>query len=138
MFDFEKAINWEAVNKNIDVISEILKKNAATPKKYYGCEDVFFIWNGEWSDPYVFYNGKLYDEIEVSDWAWSDYNCLCEEDSVKPTDEGFEEYMSSDVVYNILTDLQPLDMSPEEVKTVLNEKCLWNLADTIKEEIQNG
>lgn len=68
-------------------------------KKFYGIEDIDFIWHGEWSDPEIEYKGHLINYYTIED---SLYEIFLDE-LRNETNEGmnFTEwvYANKDLVY---------------------------------------
>ena len=86
-------------------------------KLFYGVPDVYLIYIHDWTDPYVEYQGNLYNYYELEDMLWSDYNEVCEEDGVEPSEDDFEtNFVTPDSVYNVLYDMIP-DISKEYIQT---------------------
>jgi len=57
---------------------------------YHGIPGTRFIWHGEWSDPEVEYQGKLYNGNSLEDTLWSIYRTECEADGKGPSEEEYD------------------------------------------------
>lgn len=62
---------------------------------YRGVPGTIFIWHGEWSDPEIWYKGCELNANDVEDGLWSMYKEDCEEEGLKPSDDGFDEWCES-------------------------------------------
>lgn len=85
--------------------SEMDKAYAGRPD-YCGIEGVKFIYNGDYSDPELYYNGKIYNEYDLEDRFYDDY----EEDVKEGLFKGkFGEYLHEHAndVRAVLDELQP-------------------------------
>jgi hypothetical protein len=60
------------------------------PWKYF--EEANFIWNGEWNDPELEYNGNIYNEHVILDPMWDRFNEYAEEEGIEPTEDNFTLY----------------------------------------------
>ena len=91
--------------KKYRYVDYVVDKN----KLFYGVPDVYFIYINDWSDPYVEYDGELYNYYDLEDSLWNYYTEVCEEAGVKATDADFEQnFVTADRVYNELFDLDPV------------------------------
>ena len=79
----------------------------AEKKWFYGIEGLEFVWNGEWSDPYVICDGKALDYYDVETPMWEIYREECEENGLEAEVNGFCEWMraNQDVVRDFVGDL---------------------------------
>lgn len=60
---------------------------------YRGIEGIYFIFNGEWSDPEIGYKGYAFNETYL-DFMWDYYNEECEEKGIEADiDEGYTQYL---------------------------------------------
>lgn len=79
------------------------------PKKLYcNLSDVYFIWHGEWADPEVMYEDKLFNLPMYVETPLYDYYCeYCKENGIKESDNGFAEYVENHSydVYEMLNNL---------------------------------
>ena len=71
-------------------------------QKFYGIEDINFIWHGEWSDPEIEYKGNLINYYTIENSLYEDFlERLSNEEN-----EGmnFEEwvYANKDLAYNYI------------------------------------
>ena len=88
-----------------------LKEIFATPKPnrlYCNVPDVYFIWHGEWSDPEVMYQDKLFNlPMDVETLLWDNYCEYCEENGFDVIEEDFGKYVEThpDDVYDVLDNL---------------------------------
>lgn len=83
---------------------------------YCNVPDVYFIYHGTWSDPEVMYEDKLFNlPVDVEEPLWNNYECYCEENGIKASDDGFAEYVESnpDELYEVLNYLIECGMFEE-------------------------
>lgn len=73
---------------------------------YLGCPGAYFIYRGD-SDPWIEYQGYLYNASFVDDLLWNLYNEDCEEEGVIADDDGFEAWVTPEEVEAALYDLSP-------------------------------
>ena len=59
---------------------------------YRGVPKSIYIWHGEWSDPEIFYQGKLLNANDIEDALWDQYQEECKEDGVEPNDDSYEKW----------------------------------------------
>ena len=78
------------------------KKKSKINEGYLGLPDVRYINHGNWSEAELAYKGFLYNETDVSDWAYADY-----EES--ESDLEFEDWVreNPDSIYGALYNLTP-------------------------------
>ncbi|QIW88605.1 hypothetical protein P59_236 [Bacillus phage P59] len=60
------------------------------PWKYF--PEANFIWNGEWSDPELEYQGEIINMHIIEDTMWDRFNDHCEEEGLEATEENFTLY----------------------------------------------
>ena len=44
---------------------------------FYGVPNVYLIWHGQWADPEILYDGKLYNYYDIEDYlylTWQEEN----------------------------------------------------------------
>ena len=90
--------------KTLEEIFAPIKPN----RLYCNIPDVYFIWHGEWADPEVMYQDKLFNlPMDVEDLLWANYEWDCEENGFEVIEENFAEYVenNSEDVYEILNNL---------------------------------
>ena len=76
-------------------------------KWFYGIEGLEFVWNGEWSDPYVVCGDKVLDYYDIENPMWEIYREECEENGEEEDISKFVEWMKTneDVVRGLVDDL---------------------------------
>ena len=92
-----------------------LLESFKTPKKeirltegnWYGVDGVEFIWNGEWSDPELKYQDKIFNSHDVEDALWDDYSEECKEAGKAPNEDEFDNWVleNKHLVYEYLDNL---------------------------------
>lgn len=75
-------------------------------KLYMGCPGAYFIYRGD-SDPWVEYEGYLYNAAFIDDMLWSYYNEICEEEGIPADDDGFMDWVTPEEVESVLYDMHP-------------------------------
>lgn len=92
----------------LKTLEEIFANPTRPNKLYCNVPDVYFIYHGEWSDPEVMYENKLFNlPMDVETPLWSYYEEYCEENGREVIDEDFADYVENnpDDVYEILNNL---------------------------------
>ena len=79
-----------------------------TSRLWYGVPNCYFIWFNSQQDPYVEYDGKIYDTVDVENSLWEYYKEICDEDGVEATTDGFEDWVDEDLILNELYNLEPI------------------------------
>ena len=82
---------------------------------YHGIPGTRFIWHGEWSDPEVEYQGKLYNGNSLEDTLWS-IQTECEENGKEPSEEEFDNLPIDWFTNNFL------DITMEDINEAKNMK----------------
>lgn len=112
--------------------------DAETPT-WRGVEGSIYRWHGEWADPEVEYRGKLFNETELEDTLWQTYEDDCISEGIEPTEEGFENFATTefaesvlDAYYNIggwVEDLEEDEISDSTDKVSDEEDDIENWED---------
>lgn len=92
----------------LKTLAEIFAQPTKPNRLYCNIPDVYFIWHGEWNDPEVMYQDKLFNlPMDVETPLWGYYEDYCEENGIEETDDGFAEYVENNPedVYEILNNL---------------------------------
>ena len=100
---------------NLKTLEEIFAPTKPN-RLYCNVPDVYFIWHGEWSDPEVMYQDKLFNlPMNVEDLLWANYEWDCEENGKETTQEGFAYYVENhpEDVYDTLDTLIAFGMYKE-------------------------
>lgn len=68
-----------------------------TDKLYLGVPGAYFIWKGEWSDPWVEYDGGVYNASDLDSGVYSDFEEYCKENGItfsdwRDEDNAFDEW----------------------------------------------
>ena len=68
-----------------------------TDKLYLGVPGAYFIWKGEWGDPWVEYDGGVYNASDLDSGVYSDFEEYCEENGLtfsdwRDEDNAFDEW----------------------------------------------
>jgi hypothetical protein len=58
--------------------------------KYF--QEAKFIWNGNWNDPQLEYNGNVYNIHLIEDTMWDRFNEYAEDEGINPSEENFTVY----------------------------------------------
>ena len=77
------------VDSEIQVYDGVANLVAKVYPDWYGIPDVGFIWYGNYSDPYIEYNGKQIDAYIVEDTMWERFR----EEFPHGSDGDFDQYM---------------------------------------------
>ena len=75
---------------------------------FMGLDGAYFIWLNNVADPWVEYNGNLYNANEVTDYLWEEYNEICQEEGMDATEDGFDAWIEPDFVESALMDSIPM------------------------------
>ena len=75
---------------------------------FMGLQGAYFIWLNNVADPWVEYNGNLYNANEVTDYLWEEYNEICQEEGMEATEDGFDAWIEPDFVESALMDSIPM------------------------------
>lgn len=64
---------------------------------YYGVPGAYFIWKGEWGDPWVEYEGSVYSAADLDDGVYADFSEYCKENGLtfadwREEDAAFDEW----------------------------------------------
>ena len=59
-------------------------------KTWRGVPGTKWIWNGEWADPQVEYDGETINANELEDFAWEQYAIECTYSDQRPTEDDFD------------------------------------------------
>lgn len=62
-------------------------------KDWYGIKGIKFIYRGDYSDPLLEYRGILFNEHDVADILWDEYNEKCGERHIPATLKGFARHL---------------------------------------------
>lgn len=70
-------------------------------KTFYGIDDIYLIWHGEWADPELEYNGRLYNYYAIEDTLWNEFCDECKEKGIDPDENQglFNDYVKSQADY---------------------------------------
>ena len=83
--DYIKHTLWE--NRVIDI-----------PKwKYF--EEALFIYHGDWNDPELKYNGKLYNYYDIENAMTENFRDYAEDNNIEWSEEGFTYYFKHNQEY---------------------------------------
>lgn len=55
-------------------------------KLYYGVPGAYFVWKGEWGDPWVEYDGGVYNASDLDSGVYSDFEEYCKENGITFSD----------------------------------------------------
>lgn len=82
-------------------------KESTVRGNYYGLPDVKYVWNGEWADPGLIYQGKYFNVNDIEDALWDDFREYCEETGVVEDYDMFDQWMNenTDMIYFYLDEL---------------------------------
>lgn len=91
-----RGMSGVLLKKAEDKVAELKKqiKNSveeASEKTWRGITGTKFIWNGEWADPEVEYDGEIINANELEDFAWGIYVKDCESEGKEPSEDEFDE-----------------------------------------------
>jgi hypothetical protein len=83
-------------------------KESTVRGNYYSLPDVKYVWNGEWADPGLIYNGKYFNAAIVEDSLWDSFRYYCEETGIVEDDEMFNQWISEnkDEIYEYINALE--------------------------------
>ena len=64
---------------------------------YYNVPGAYFIWKGEWADPWVEYEGSVYSAADLDDGVYADFSEYCKENGLtfadwREEDAAFDEW----------------------------------------------
>ena len=99
---------------------------------YRGCKGVKFIWHGEWSDPELEYDGKIFNYWDVEDALWGmflDDTDYVDGDAGDPrVEKEFDRYVQR-TCRNYLDDLMASGYFGESIKESVNENELLDAVE---------
>lgn len=101
---------------NLKTLEEIFAQPIKSNRLYCNVPDVYFIYHGEWNDPEVMYQDKLFNlPMDVETPLYNYYCEYCEENGREVIDEDFAEWVenNSEDVYEILNNLIAFGMYKE-------------------------
>lgn len=75
---------------------------------YRGIPGSTFIWYGEWSDPEVLWKGISLNVNDIEDKLWYSYKDYCEENNIKLTEDGFDDWLKRMGIDYIASELDNL------------------------------
>lgn len=61
---------------------------------YRGVKGAIFVYHGDWADPEILYKNHSINYWDAEQSLWYNYKEYCEENNIKPTDDGFEKYVN--------------------------------------------
>lgn len=85
---------WESMKKTITFkeLKKLIKESAEdNAPSWYDVPGTKWIWNGEWADAEVEYDGEIINANELEDYAWDKYRKECEEKGTVPSEEEFDD-----------------------------------------------
>lgn len=71
-------------------------------KKFYGIEDINFIWHGEWSDPEIEYKGNLINYYTIETSLYEDFLERLSNNENEGMNFNEWVYANKDLVYNYI------------------------------------
>jgi len=81
-----KAISFNTLKKFVNED----ENTAWVDKTWFGVPGTRFIWNGEWADPEVEYDGEIINSNELDDYVWTQYELECREKGKRPNEDEFQ------------------------------------------------
>lgn len=79
-----KAISFNTLKKFVN------EDETWIDKTWFGVPETRFIWNGEWADAEVEYDGEIISSKELDDYVWTQYELECREDGKRPNEDEFQ------------------------------------------------
>lgn len=77
-------------NITFNQLKKFIKEAKEQPKTWRDVPETKWIWNGEWADPEVAYDGETINANELEDFAWGIYVKDCQNEDKEPSEDEFD------------------------------------------------
>jgi hypothetical protein len=79
----------------------------APDNTFYFVDGTSVVWTNNANDPWIEYNGYLYNFNDAVDILWDEYVESCNDIGYQPTDDDFDHWVSIEQAESVLMDMQP-------------------------------